>query len=166
MTIVAPFLALLLSVSTAGACLLPLDVVETWSTYCDNGVERVRLTIEFSLSDSADLSESGSEFYVGTSCLDPDPCPGPDGRSGVLSDLGGGNYRFVLAGWEKACFPNSEAVRDGAIFWRCFFEPGQSQTVLLRFYCGDRAQPIIDETTCVPLPVASPTWGAIKALYR
>lgn len=161
-----PLIAFVASASSAQACLVPLDVVETWTTYCDDGTERVRLTIEFSLGEAADLSESGSEFYVGTSCLNPDPCPGPDGRSGVLSDIGGGNYRFVLEGWEKSCFPNGEAVRDGAIYWRCFFEPGQAQTVLLRFYCGDRAQPIIDDSTCVPLPVSASTWGAIKAMYR
>jgi hypothetical protein len=162
----AIFLSTAFVASVANACLIPDNVSESWTTYCDGTTERVRLTIEFHLSDVADLSESGSEFFVGVSCVEPFECTGPDGRSGVISDLGGGNYRFVLQGWDRACFPDLQAVRDGAIFWRCYYAPGESQMVLFRFYCADRARPIVDESTCVPLPVATSTWGAIKALYR
>jgi hypothetical protein len=37
---------------------------------------------------------------------------------------------------------------------------------LVDFYCDDGVQPIVDEADCGALPVATSTWGAVKAMYR
>jgi hypothetical protein len=62
-------MALLSIPALANACHVPTNIVETWSTYCDGGVEKVRLTLTFNLSAlGTDFSEHESEFGVGLEC--------------------------------------------------------------------------------------------------
>lgn len=137
-----------------------------WSTYCDNGVEKVRATATLSLPGAT--STLGAEMTA----LNNETCDPDLGYCGFFRDdtaesLGNDEYRYVFEGWTRACLSVDTPSMRGLVFYYSA-DPGQEPVLRLReFYCFDfEPASIVDNTDCSPLPVASRTWGAIKALYR
>jgi hypothetical protein len=158
-------IAFLLSISTLATA---SDIVsEEWTTYCDDGVEKLRGTIVFHFSQTS-LGYEGAELtvYSDAECSSPIGSPCARGNySGVATSLGNNDYRVVWQGWPRACIPSAGIFRDGFVVFRF---PDYSGTFSYYSYmlCEDGERTVIDGGDCVPLPVTASTWGAVKALYR
>ena len=157
-------LAALLSVPALAQANGPVE----WSTYCDgNGVERVRCSITFELGDVYLADEDYAAIWVSNNQLCAEEDIWGYELNHVVEPLGGGNYRYTWEGFLRAGL-----LVEHPSFWGelSFFtqEPGEELILrLMHFYCGGFEQAtFLDTADCVPLPVASKTWGAIKALYR
>jgi hypothetical protein len=135
---------------------------ETWSTYCDGSSELVRMTLTL---HTGDVGFVGGELAVFNS---PD-CSGPPGWSAsspARVDLGGGDFAFVWDGLPRTSLPGASVSRHGSVVLSAPDGMGGSITHFYYFECSDGAQAVVDNSECSTLPVASKTWGAIKALYR
>jgi hypothetical protein len=138
-----------------------LKISEQWTTYCDNGVEKVR--VEFTYQVLAIGFDPVHSEWIGE-FTDPctGGCDGPDTVMGVRRALGQDTYTWTWQGWTLECL--------GTLVWRdammSYIAAGDEGPENRQFFvtCDDGPQTIVDE--CNTLPVATSTWGAIKALYR
>ena len=132
-------------------------VDEQWTTYCESGVEKIRAELTLDLVPGIIIDDnSGGELFI---CAAPEGCysnPTP-----TVTDLGGGLYRWNWEGWPRDCY-QTEVSREGVLVFRAPW----GDYMWLSIHCSDGPQAIIDTVECIPLPVAQPTWGAVKAMYR
>ena len=139
-----------------------------WSTYCDNGVEKLRMMLIYHNLGAFGPFYGELHPYNNNECQDlGDDCGGYK-QATLIEDLGGGEIRYVWEGWLRSCL----TVETPAFFGQVWFytqEPGQ-QPVLRHqdfdcYFFGEQT-PVVDVVECSTLPVAARTWGAVKALYR
>lgn len=143
----------------------------SWSTYCDGNVEKVRCTITFYMPGAQWDEDWRGEMVAANYDGDCD-LQGSTGcarfRDAVPTPLADGYVEFTWEGWLRSCLSADRPAFEGQIWF--FVQEGNEPP---RYYprdfsCGEfEPTPlIVDNSTCTPLPVASTTWGAIKALYR
>jgi hypothetical protein len=155
-------LATLLLLSIPALATAQWVISETWTTYCDGGVEKVRSAFVVDIPGAVyvdNLAEVGNE-WAGVE----GPCfgsPGCTAFDGTLTPLGGSLYEYAWT-WPRDCF-GGDVTRSARLWYYTPFVDGLER-IYFDVDCGQ--QVIVDNSTCVPLPVASKTWGAIKALYR
>jgi len=162
----------LLTAAIAAALLLPsfvhaqcpssLVVSESWQAYCDNGVARVRMTLRVAaLPNEIPTLPSTTETDI--AAIDADDTSGlwVSSTFDRIETIGPGAFEFIEEWWPLSQFPSRMVRRMGIVRWYC--AEGTFPGILLNDTDGPFAIP---DVTCPPLPVASSTWGAIKALYR
>jgi hypothetical protein len=135
---------------------------ETWTAFCDNGVEKVRSSFVLHLCCDPLIFDDGPGEVGASSYCDPDNSCSP--IDGLVRPLGNDLYSFDFD-WRRDCFQN-EAWRGGRLWWRVVWGDDHALIWIDLGGCEDGPQPIIDNVDCAPVPVASKTWGAIKAMYR
>jgi len=138
-------------------------IAEEWTTYCDNGVEKVRVAFTYELIAVGFVANDSEWFGAYT-----EPCAGlcgpPETTKGVRKPLGNDRYKWTWQGWTRACLAGQ--------VWRSammsYITNGENGPENRQFFvqCDEGPQTIVDESNCNILPVASSTWGRIKALYR
>ena len=153
-------LANLLSIPSVASAGL---VSETWTTYCDGTTERVRAVfIVQATNPVAEEDWQGAVFQVTDECrwwgCSAYVWPGN------VKPLGGQLYEYRFD-FTPECTPGSAVRREGPL-WYYELVDGSATRRQITLSCGEPPQPIIDDVECSPLPAASTTWGAIKALYR
>jgi hypothetical protein len=142
-------------------------VAEEWETYCDDGTEKVRASLTFYLVNNPVFSLPHAELqaYNGYDCSSYCDIY----RAESIDAVGDDNYRVTWEGISRECIIGSAASRWGMLWFSRIDEHGDLvQENPLEFTCTYGIEPvtIIDTVECSPLPVATTTWGAVKALYR
>jgi len=141
----------------------------SWSTYCDNGVEKVRCMIVLNMPGV----QFGGDAGAGIRVYNDEVCF--TGRNECDSGrfdadpvaLGNDDFEFTFEGWLRSCLTVDQPTIDGYMFYYTV-EPGQEPVRRFSYIICAQFEPttIVDTVDCAPLPTASTTWGAIKALYR
>ena len=138
-------------------------LAEDWTTYCDNGVEKVRVSFTYYLAAVGFVPPHSEWLGAYRAACDTLCEDGPDNLQAELKPLGNDQYKWTWQGWSRDCF--------GAQVWRearmSFVTEGDSGPENRVYFvdCDDGPQTIVDLVDC-SLPVETSTWGAIKALYR
>ncbi len=134
-----------------------------WSTYCDNGVEKVRLRLTVQIG-GVDVQPGVAGGYNNELCGDFNFC---GGYSSNPESLGDDYYRFTFSGWLRSCITVAYPAFHVQVFYYTV-EPGHEPVLrLFEAWCASyEPVAIVDEVECNTLPVAHSTWGAVKALYR
>lgn len=136
-----------------------------WSTYCDNGVEKVRLRLTFEMGPIHSIQSVFASAYNNEECYIADPCA--TFESYAETDIGDGLYLFEWQGWLRSCLSVDVPAFYGQV-WYYTQEPGYDPVLRMREFDCQSFEPsaIIDNTECTPLPVLTTSWGAVKAMYR
>jgi len=132
-------------------------VSESWATYCnETNHEFVRGVLVYHLPPGLVVEQSSARASASAVY-----CEGPGYVSNAVSivALGGDDYAFT---WQvpRNYLAGPTVLRFGRLTLQ-YIKPW-----LVDFYCDDGVQPIVDEADCGALPVATSTWGAVKAMYR
>ncbi len=156
----------LLSIPALASAQYPPDFIEseTWTTFCDNGTQKVRASFVLELWDPIFYENWQGEWgaYPAACGLGEPACHAFE-AAGTVVHLGGRLYEFY---WDfpRECFADY-AGREGRLWWQILIE-GYPEHRYVDLLCSDGPQPILDGGDCPTLPVVSTTWGAVKALYR
>ncbi len=138
-------------------------IAEEWTTYCDNGVEKVRVAFTYQL-DAVGFASPHSEWLGAYTSPCTDDCGAPVSLEAVRKALGNDTYKFTWEGWTRACLAG-QVWRSAMMSYFTETEFGVENIVFF-VGCADGPQTIVDELNCDTTPVATSTWGAIKALYQ
>ncbi len=139
------------------------QVSETWTAYCENSIEKIRLQIVMNLPGAIDV---GGGLMT---AFDGDSCPGTECGTALMSSLvalGNDDFMWTFQGWTRACLQAANAQREGTLSYHWVDETGHHFVHEWEIFCGDFTPSAIVDTVDCSLPVHTRTWGAIKALYR
>ena len=133
---------------------------ESWTSYCDNGTARARFTLRV-VANPAQLPMLPPDIVAEVGAIDiAVPSLIVTAPFDRIETNAPGDFSFIEESWALSEFPSKMVRRAVRIQWRCDPFP-----ILIGLPDTDGPFAIPD-LTCPPLPVATATWGAIKALYR
>ena len=135
---------------------------EEWTTYCDNGVEKIRVEFRYYLP-AVGFEDTHSQWGGAFAEACAAGCGAPENAEAVLKALGNDQYQFTWQGWSRDCFV-TQVWREAMMSYVGEGEFGPENFPFL-VECSDGPQTIVDQSDC-SLPVEHSTWGAVKALYR
>jgi len=153
-------LALLISLPALASA--QIKISEEWTTYCDNGVKRVRVALTYELA-SVGFDDTHSQWMGAFT----EPCAGgcgePTSLEGELKSLGRDRYKWTWEGWSLDCL----ALQVWRSAMMSYFTEGEFGPENRQFFitCGDGPQTVVEGPNCTT-PIATSTWGSVKALYR
>jgi hypothetical protein len=133
-----------------------------WSTYCDNGVEKVQLELTYQLGEVESVESALADAYNNDICEPFNYC-GP--QEAFTEYLGEGNYRFTWRGWLRSCLTVDTPSFHALVFF--YVSDPEPKLFLTEIWCNQfDAVEIVDNVECTPLPAKAATWGAVKVMYQ